>query len=165
MPSSQPTCNISPLGYDARLTQVATSVSGPISSGTPQQQALDWLLSETYYFECDILSCKIRERYSLAVFYFATSGDSWIKCNMPDLSSQISIDEANDACDILTTTIPPTLDIGLLEEGTDAWLTPVDTCNWAGIVCRETSTCVDRIEFGKCVHMMIHFSFEDYIFL
>ena len=145
-------CNLSPVAYDAYVTSVAVSVSGSISHGTPQEQALDWLKEEVDYCECDPDDCKIYERYSLAVFYFTTSNqpEPWSKCGMPDdLDDPASIAAANAACDITTTTIPPMLDIGLLDEGTNAWLTPVDACTWAGIVCRQTSKYVDRIEFGK----------------
>ena len=159
VPSAQPSlsrcCNTSPLNWRLRLTEVATSVSGTILPGTPQRQALDWMINEDNYCECDADSCKIYERYSLAVFYFSTVGDSWGKCSKPDLTNPAAIDAANAACDIRTTPIPRALEIpsGLEPEGTDAWLTPVDACKWAGIVCRTVSGCADRIEFGKFYHL------------
>lgn len=153
VPSGQPSdtkcCNLSTLDYDKYLTDIAVSISGPISTGTPQQQALDWMKAENKYCECASDSCKVYERYSLAVFYFSTGGDEWNKCSMPNLNSQKAIDKANAACDITTTINSHTDDIGLLPDGTDAWLTPVDHCSWAGIACRSSSTCVDRLEFEQ----------------
>ena len=134
--------------WELFLTEVATSVSGTIVNNTPQKQALDWMILEDNYCECDQF-CKIYERYSLAVFYFSTGGNSWTKCSKPNLNDQGSIDAGNADCDLTTTPIPPALNIGLEPSGTDAWLTPVDACQWAGIVCKTANGCLDQLEFGK----------------
>ena len=134
------------------LTDMAQQISGNILQGTPQSRALNWLINQDAYIVCPD-DPKSYQRYILALFYFSTDGDNWEECSAPRrFDDQDSIDEANDNCSVATTPIPggdrnpaflPTT------EGTDAWLTPVYECEWAGITCRVDGECVDRIEFGK----------------
>ncbi len=145
-------CGMSPDLRAQLLTDMAQQISGTISQGTPQFQALSWLIVGDAYAVCPD-DPKAYQRYILAVFYFSADGDSWTECSAPSfLDDPDSIQEANDNCSITTTPIPggdrnpaflPTT------EGTDAWLTPVYECEWAGIACRVEGNCVDRIEFGK----------------
>ncbi len=134
------------------LTDMAEQISGTIVQGTPQSRALNWLINQDTYIVCPD-DPKAYQRYILALFYFSTDGDNWEECSAPlRFDDPASIDEANDNCSVTTTPIPggdrnpaflPTT------EGTDAWLTPVYECEWAGITCRVEGECVDRIEFGK----------------
>ena len=104
----------------------------------------------------------VAQRYILSVLYFSTGGHEWIECNAHeifqgnfqvfDMNFNKSIELANTNCDIETSPIrggkrnPLFLNT---TEGSNAWLTPVHECEWAGIVCRVETMKVDRIEFGK----------------
>mmetsp|Transcript_21429 Transcript_21429/g.24822 ORF Transcript_21429/g.24822 Transcript_21429/m.24822 type:complete len:433 (+) Transcript_21429:406-1704(+) len=134
-----------------QLTEIARGASGNIMGrNTPQRMALEWLIQFDLFFVCPD-DPKALQRYILAVFYFSTDGDNWDECSAPDdFSDPQSIAQANANCNVVTTPIVggdlnpsflPTI------EGTDAWLTPVYECNWAGIACRQETLCVDRIEF------------------
>lgn len=129
-----------------QITAIAVAASGPIADGSPQDLALDWLINEDALFLCPD-DPKIEQRYVLAVFYYSTEGDDWNECSAPDLTDPVAIANANTAC-TLTVTPPPDIFATIpLTSSTDAWLTPVNECEWAGIVCNANDLCVDRIEF------------------
>ena len=145
-------CNI-PLQLRAQLlTDMAKQVSGQIDRGTPQFEALSWLINQDRYYVCPD-DPKAYQRYILAVFYFSSNGDAWDECSAPDnFDDPDSIVRANARCTVKTTPIPGgSLNQYFLPttEGSDAWLTPVYECEWAGITCRVEGNCVDRVEFGK----------------
>ena len=52
---------------------------GPISPGTPQAEAMDWLLNEDPMgLTVDHVPFRtVEERFVIAVLYFATNGDGW----------------------------------------------------------------------------------------
>ncbi len=145
-------CDLQPIRRAELLTEIAEGVSGPITPGTPQGRALAWLIRSDGYLVCPD-DPKVYQRYILALFYFATDGDNWAECSAPDnFDDPESIAEANDNCSITTTPIAggnQNPSFKETTEGTDAWLTPVYECEWAGITCRVDGDCVDRIEFGK----------------
>lgn len=145
------------------LTGMAEGISGSIVNGTPQARALEWLINEDGYTICPD-DPKAYQRYILGVFYFTTEGDDWAECSAPDdFTDQRSIRRANDQCTVTTTEIDPR-NPAFLEttEGTDAWLTPVYECEWAGIACRVEGNCVDRIEFeGNDLNGILPFELRD----
>jgi hypothetical protein len=113
--------------------------------GTPQNDALDWIVNQDTRYLCPN-DPALKRRYSAAVFYFGTRGSRWLNCNAPDdLSNPESIAAANEAC-----TIEP-----LPDSGSDAWLTPSSECFWGGIVCDESGNVV-RIEFGEYLLSMLY---------
>jgi hypothetical protein len=151
LPPTDLVCDgITPLQRSQQLTDIAIGTSGNINPGSPQDVALQWLIETDPFFVCPD-NPKALQRYILAVFYYSTDGDNWDQCSAPDdFNSAMSIDAANDNCNVRTTPIAggstnptflPTT------EGTMAWLTPTYECEWAGINCRVESECVDRIEF------------------
>ena len=144
------------------LTAMAQQISGTIRPRTPQFRALTWLVNEDQYLVCPD-DPKAYQRYVLAVFYFSTDGDSWLACSAPeDLDDPDSIAASNDKCSITTTSIPGgTRNPAFLPttEGTDAWLTPVYECEWAGVACRVEGKCLDRIEFGKSCLFSVRYSY------
>lgn len=152
-PPSQQICQgISQLERAQLLTDIATQASGRIERGSPQDLALEWLIQIDPYSVCPD-DPKVLQRYILAVFYFSTNGNNWEQCSAPQNPNDLnSVNVANDNCSVTTTPITggqsnptflPTT------EGRLAWLTPVYECEWAGITCRVSTRCVDRIEFGK----------------
>eukprot|EP00957_Ditylum_brightwellii_P210498 15365049-Ditylum_brightwellii.AAC.1 len=85
----------------------------------------------------------------MGVFYYSTEGDSWNNgCEAPDftdLTDPVAVADANNNCDISADGPDPfEFDTFL---GTDAWLTPSDECLWGGVACRDSTGCIDRIEF------------------
>jgi hypothetical protein len=109
------------------------------TEGTPQNQALDWIINQDTRFLCPG-DPNLISRYGMAVFYYSTRGDRWSQCSAPtDLTDPIAIEQANTAC-----TIQPFPD-----SGSDAWLTPSDVCLWGGIVCNDLGG-VELMDLGTC---------------
>lgn len=105
--------------------------------GSPQNQALDWLIDKDSRYICDN-DPNLQQRYSLAVFYFSTRGGRWLDCNAPsDLSSEQDVREANNRC---SKEPQP-------NSGSDAWLTPGDECEWGGVICNDEGL-VEVIDIG-----------------
>lgn len=145
MPSQ--VCNLSREERASELEDIAIGISGPISTGSPQDSALNWLINEDGLFLCPD-DPKIEQRYVLAVFYYSTEGDDWAACGAPsDLTNENEIMDANEDCTITVTPPPDIFATIPLTSNTDAWLTPVNECEWAGIACNADTLCADRIEF------------------
>lgn len=107
------------------------------TEGTPQNLAAEWIINEDMRFVCPQDPTLI-QRYAMAVFYYSTDGDDWFECSAPeDFSSEESITEANEDCNIA---VPGS-------NGTDAWLTPSSECDWGGVACNDLGF-VERIDFG-----------------
>lgn len=59
------------------INNVVSSLSSSVTPNSPQANALSWLLNtDTVTNACNGLD-QIRQRYSLAVFYFSTAGPTW----------------------------------------------------------------------------------------
>jgi len=86
----------------------------------------------------------------MAAFYFATDGDEWEQCSAPNSYSPPAIADANEECSRIVTPFPVT-NPRLGATSTDAWLTPVDECEWGGVACWGTpdsrNGCMDQIDF------------------
>mmetsp|Transcript_37352 Transcript_37352/g.90120 ORF Transcript_37352/g.90120 Transcript_37352/m.90120 type:complete len:460 (+) Transcript_37352:64-1443(+) len=107
------------------------------TTGTPQQQALDWIVDDDVSQLCPDDSSLI-QRYTLALFYYSTNGDDWKQCNAPEEFDDASIDEANAACTL--TTVNATTIFPNDQRGTNAWLTSGSECLWGGISCYAPNT-------------------------
>ena len=57
------------------LTNIAEETSGPITIGSPQDRALQWLITEDGFIVCPD-DPKALQRYILALVYYSTNGDS-----------------------------------------------------------------------------------------
>ena len=81
-PTSTPTLSpsaycSSPIGRSNDINTVASSISSSFADGSPQAQAQSWLLSvDTATNACNGFDA-IRQRYSLAVFFYSTFGSDW----------------------------------------------------------------------------------------
>jgi len=124
------------------------TVSDPntlLTPNTPQNMALKWIIEDDTYCVCP-QDPKFVQRYILALFYFSTGGGTWNECNAPsNYSDPTEIALANANCTILGD--GPDVTNSLTFQGTDAWLTPSYECYWGGLACRESTLCLDRIEF------------------
>lgn len=109
-------------------------------AGSPQNMALDWLINKDAMYSCPEDE-NLVQRYVVAVFYYSSIGDEWLQCSAPDeLENPDSIEKANANCNIED----ESPDGG----GTDAWLTPVSECQWAGLACqRSIGNVLVRIDF------------------
>jgi hypothetical protein len=92
------------------------------------------------------------QRYVLATFYFATGGDAWGQCSAPEnLDDAASVAAANESCDRVVTPYAVTNErVG--DTSTDAWLGPVNECEWGGVACWGSDTpnldlCLDQLDF------------------
>jgi len=151
MPSQSPTfhkCFMSLKERRIRMIEILETVSDPVTlhmPNTPQNLALEWIIEQDTYCVCP-QDFKFVQRYVLAVFYFSTGGGTWNECNAPsNYSDPTEIAHANTNCSILG----DGHDVlnAVTFQGTDAWLTPSYECNWGGLACRNSTLCLDRIEF------------------
>lgn len=173
-PSLNPTfpCNLTP---EERAAQIRELLSDGVTDGslfddpaTPQAQALDWITNEDAIepILCPNIvgaGCSrngnvnpLVQRYVLAAFYFATEGEtSWTQCSAPDdFDDPASVAEADANCDRVVTPFG----VGNNRVGdmsTDAWLGPVNECEWGGVACWGSDTpnldlCIDQLDFGMC---------------
>ena len=100
-----------------------------------ENQALQWIIAQDE--ACSIIDHnKVTQRYILALFYFATSGDSWSKCNQSDKKCRKK-----------------------------SFLSSKSECDWFGIGCNQDGF-VKNIYFGKNILIKIVISREkSYILL
>ncbi len=149
--SSQPTVNFCGLPKEIQRDRIS-SILDKVSSrrdfddpNSPQSKARDWILFEDDFDSFCPPPCNrdrkdggVIQRYTMAVFYFATGGDiEWRSCGRfspEDCDPQLTLFEG-DPIDIIT--------------GNETWLEPVSECFWGGLSCRADTLCLDRIEFGK----------------
>jgi hypothetical protein len=148
--SLQPTvnfCGIPKIEQRARISAIIDSVSSKSdlqNPNSPQSKAREWILfQDTFDSFCpppcnrDRKDGGIIQRYTIAVFYFATKGDeTWRTCGR----------KSTEVCDPDLTLFEGDFDI---ISGAETWLEPVSECFWGGLSCREDTQCIDRIEFGK----------------
>ena len=112
------------------------------------------------------------QRYIMAAFYYATNGDNWKECTAPiHYTSTSVITNANEKKCTRTITAQSSEVLAFVLEqafsdttttaeqqqhgrkiGTQAWLTPVDTCDWGGLACSYYNIssgyyAIDQIEF------------------
>ena len=67
----------SPFGRSSDIKTVVSSISTSVIPGSPQAQALSWLLiNDTATNACNG-SDQISQRYSLTVFFYSTMGPDW----------------------------------------------------------------------------------------
>ena len=150
--------NITGQEKDVLVRSIVSNVSNAAAlntPGTPQFRALDWLINiDTYNVFC-AADCNrngqfggVIQRYTLAVFYFSTNGDTWASCgrNSVNCVPQLSI-SPNDPINTFF--------------GSQTWLSSAHECLWGGVSCRTSTECLDRIEFeGENVNGVIPFELE-----
>ena len=103
---------------------IFTYVSDPVTSKdltTAQSKALEWITWKDHRQVCHQLATQMIQRYSAAVFYFATLGDEWSTC------AQNS-------------------DNSLCQSG-DPFLSESNECEWGGISCE--GGVVTKLAFEK----------------
>jgi len=159
-PSDSPTfpCNLTPDQRAADIRALMSTVTDPVlfdDPSTPQAQALDWITNEDAIEPVlcpDVSFCGMVQRYILAAFYYATEGGDWSQCSAPaDLDDPASVAAANAQCNRVVTPF------GVANErvgdtSTDAWLGPVNECQWGGVACWGSDTpnlelCIDQLDF------------------
>jgi len=120
------------------MNGILATISGDTVNvtGSPQNLASNWIINQDSAYICPQDPTMV-QRYSLAVFYYATEGDDWRECSAPsDFSDADSIAEANADC---------TVEVSEGDGGTDAWLTPSSECQWGGTRC--DGDFIEKIEF------------------
>ena len=146
MPPARP-CGMTQVERRGQISATIATVSKVEDlnmAGSPQNMALDWLINKDAMYACPE-DDNLVQRYVVAVFYYSSIGDEWLQCSAPDdLENPDSIEKANANCNIED----ESPDGG----GTDAWLTPVSECQWAGLACqRSIGNVLVRIDFGEFV--------------
>jgi len=168
-PSASPTqpCNLTPQERADEIRELMSTISDPVlfdNPATPQAQALNWITNEDAIVPTlcpnidDQLGCvgmgmnSMVQRYVLALFYYATNGDTWAQCSAPDdVNDPASVAAANEACNRVVTSFGVDNErVGDLSS--DAWLGPVNECEWGGVACWGADTpnlnlCLDQLDF------------------
>ena len=133
-PTAIPTvegCSVSADVREQLILEILDNAADPVAIRDPttaQGQATEWLLNNDFRKLCPDTP-KILQRWVLAVTYFSTGGNDWLKCSANFL--------ANDDCGN--------------EEifgNKTRFLSGFSECEWAGITCAD-DICVTEIEFGK----------------
>jgi len=132
---------------------------------SPQSRALNWITNDDA-IEPVLCPNEIGEgcsrggtinpmiqRYALAVFYFATNGDTtWNQCSAAeDVGNAASVAEADANCERQVTPFG-VANTRVGDTSTDAWLGPVNECEWGGVACWGSDTpnlnlCLDQLDF------------------
>jgi len=125
------------IGTPEELLNILSKVSTRadlLKSGTPQNDAYNWLLKDNFYCYSDP---KIIQRYIMALTYFSTDGEKWTNCGQEGGSS---------ACDPLICN----RNGGKPRLGTKRWLDKGSECTWCGAACNTTNKCITDIDLGTC---------------
>jgi len=110
-------CNMDATERSFFLQAFLEDVSDPVAmvrDGSAQNKAFKWLAEEDELYICPTDN-NVVQRYVMALFYFATEGDSWLRCTQ----------EAVTPC----------------ARGADTyrWLSgSANECNWSGVDCDES---------------------------
>jgi hypothetical protein len=128
------------------LSQVST-LQSLTTNGTPQNKAFKWLRTDSFYCYTNE-SCKLIQRYIMALTYFSTDGEKWTNCGQEGGSSAcdpaICRDEGNK----------PNL-------GTSRWLNHNSSeCQWCGAACNPTNLCMTNIDLGALFTLYFLFSWK-----
>lgn len=136
-PSASPTISLAPTrGCHANEVERAQQISDIIIENTkttfgdilndssPQHRAFHWLMYEDEVYVCPE-DDGIVQRYVIAVFYFATGGDTWTRCGANKAHS--SCDETN---------------------GEVRFLSAAHECQWYGISCDGINS-ITKIAYEK----------------
>ena len=136
-PSTSPTISLAPTrGCHANEVERAQQISDLIiestettfqdilNDSTPQHRAFHWLMYEDEVYVCPEDE-GIVQRYVIAVFYFATGGDTWTRCGA---------DKAYSSCDETN--------------GEVRFLSVAHECQWYGISCDGMNS-ITKIAYEK----------------
>mmetsp|Transcript_27828 Transcript_27828/g.41250 ORF Transcript_27828/g.41250 Transcript_27828/m.41250 type:complete len:1361 (-) Transcript_27828:174-4256(-) len=150
----------------ARITAITLQISGPNvfdDVNSPQRKARDWMIDDDEYDVFCTKTCSksefengggIFQRYTLAVFYFSTNGDSWNMCGK----------ESEEDCIPRLTNVNSKLDPIRTVSDNELWLSvDMNECLWGGLACNIETMCLDRIEFeSNNVNGVIPFEIEQF---
>ena len=96
--------------------QLATYSSIQVTTtGTPQNQAFQWLINDDPMQVCPEDFLDVQQRYILAVLYYSTEGDGWSNCNAPSAPNLSPCREGEE----------------------QRFLSSSDVCFWFGITCNR----------------------------
>lgn len=121
-----------------------SSMDDLMTPGSPQAEALEWITNLDTRYVCPD-DPTLKQRYSLAAFYYSTRGDRWNMCDAPDdFGNPLDVAAANARC-----MIEP-----MPGSGSDAWLTPSNECLWGGVICDNDGN-VERIDIGMYLFFVL----------
>ena len=133
-------CGLTPSERESQIRDNLSGISFPElfdQANTPQAKALNWIIADDVSQLCPD-DASLVQRYTLAVFYFATNGDNWNECSAPVEYDPAIIDLANIECNLTTTNATDLFPTDI--RGTNAWLTPDSECLWGGVSCYAENT-------------------------
>jgi hypothetical protein len=128
IPSSSPSSGL--LGFLAENSfDNGTTLDIP---GSPQQQAMDWLLNESGLVAMDY---HLLQTYALVTLYFATSGQQW--------TSQVELETLRNYVEKQGTN----LDYQLKGEwlNVTSSVNPLGFCDWKGVTCNVNNTEIESL--------------------
>jgi hypothetical protein len=128
-----------PLTNQEREDEIIAELSGftdPVilkTPGTPQNDALVWLLEEDQYRVCpNDKKCprKVLNRWLMALLYYSTDGEGWTNCGAEQDGSGCVTNGIGNVGD--SNYVPPCLD-----GSSRRWLSGFDECDWCGVSCNN----------------------------
>ena len=99
-----------------------------LDGGSPQSQALQWLIDDVAFSACSVTPARVIQRYALAAFYYSAGGERWNFCS-----------ERLGACP------PPN----------QRFLSDASECDWYGITCDANGE-VTKVEMTPCKYAAVH---------
>jgi len=143
IPTNAPTaCAVNREERRTRITKIIALISDAVdleNTDSPQSKAKNWMLEVDEYDVFCANTCSkfpfgagVFQRYTMAVFYFATNGDNWKTCGQNSGTCTPSISQNSG-------------DIEVYEDN-ELWLSNVSECLWGGLACKTATNCLDRIE-------------------
>jgi len=119
-----------------RIVSIISNATALQNPGSPQSLALNWLTNEDVYYIYPA-DYNLIQRYTLAVFYFATNGDGWTMCGM----------ESKVMCSPKLKLIEN--DPERVTWSNKTWLSQFHECDWGGLACKQKTNKMklNRIDF------------------
>ena len=132
LPTATPTTGVpsatpsqAPTSFEDALFQIASDIADPndiLQDGTPANLAYNWVLNVDARENTAADEQELINRFTLALFYYASNGDNWNECTPFPLE----------------TSCPA---------GENRFLTPNPACSWFGITCGSVGDLVDDIVY------------------
>jgi hypothetical protein len=144
-PSLAPTSTMDAKYYQ-QFAQVLGYNDWSFTSDSPQGAAAQWIIEEDAR-NLDVDNETLTQRYLLAVFFYTTTQNgalSWRSCSPDPFDSTIA------ECNFQFYTILDNDTVSYVPEPSFRWMSGVDECSWAGIICNERNVLI-AIQLGKCL--------------
>jgi hypothetical protein len=129
---------------EADLLAIVEDISDPVllqQAGSPQDLAFTWLVEDDFTPDGDAVACpadvvQVQQRYILAVFYYSTDGDNWLRCSQDSALTECyacSIDRVPTDC----------VTADKQDELQALYLSYFSECDWFGSICNGDNVLIE----------------------